>query len=310
MRYLIIDKKQRVEVSTDATYAVTRLKEELDAIGATYLFATTDDIEISLNTNIEIKILGEDIRNFTHIILRGHRLHKPWEYETKRIIAYYIDEYNRTNPDKKIYLQNQQSIQSLTRYDKLWISKMCIDYGLPIIPTLYKTSGDYETSLPYPYILKDFTGENDLRMIDGKEKIKKNVYLIEKPEDLKQENLINKDLTKYFVQKFIPAGEDIRAFVSKGKCIGGFIRKATEGFMTVNKGEYNSFDPNDIKDIKEMSELVASKFKADFIAVDWMRDENDKLLLLEFSFNPGFKAYETKSIGPKVNIAKAVIESF
>lgn len=310
MRYLIIDKKQRVEVSTDATYAVTRLKEELDAIGATYLFATTDDIEISLNTNIEIKILGEDIRNFTHIILRGHRLHKPWEYETKRIIAYYIDEYNRTNPDKKIYLQNQQSIQSLTRYDKLWISKMCIDYGLPIIPTLYKSSGDYETSLPYPYILKDFTGENDLIMIDGKEKIKKNVYLIEKPEDLKQENLINKDLTKYFVQKFIPAGEDIRAFVSKGKCIGGFIRKATEGFMTVNKGEYNSFDPNDIKDIKEMSELVASKFKADFIAVDWMRDENDKLLLLEFSFNPGFKAYETKSIGPKVNIAKAVIESF
>lgn len=310
MRYLIIDKKQRVEVSTDATYAVTRLKEELDAIGATYLFATTDDIEISLNTNIEIKILGEDIRNFTHIILRGHRLHKPWEYETKRIIAYYIDEYNRTNPDKKIYLQNQQSIQSLTRYDKLWISKMCIDYGLPIIPTLYKSSGDYETSLPYPYILKDFTGENDLRMIDGKEKIKKNVYLIEKPEDLKQENLINKDLTKYFVQKFIPAGEDIRAFVSKGKCIGGFIRKATEGFMTVNKGEYNSFDPNDVKDIKEMSELVASKFKADFIAVDWMRDENDKLLLLEFSFNPGFKAYETKSTGPKVNIAKAVIESF
>lgn len=310
MRYLIIDKKQRVEISGDATYAVTRLKEELDAIGATYLFATTDDIDISLNTSIQISVLGEDIRNFTHIILRGHRLHKPWEYETKAILAHYIDEYNRTNPLKQILFQNINAIINLPFYDKLHISKMCIDYGLPIIPTLYRSSGNYETSLPYPYILKDFTGENDLRIIDGKEKIKKNVYLIDRPEDLKQENLKNKDLTKYFVQKFIPASEDIRAFVSKGKCIGGFIRKATEGFMTVNKGEYNSFDPNDVKDIKEMSELVASKFKADFIAVDWMRDENDKLLLLEFSLNPGFKAYERKSTGPKVNIAKAIIESF
>lgn len=310
MRYLIIDKKQRVEISADSTYAVTRLTEELNNINAQFLFASTDDIEIKFEKEMEIKVLGEDIKSFTHIILRGHRLEKPWEYETKKIIADYIEQFNKSNKDKSIKLQNLEAIKSIAHYDKLWISKMCTEYGLPIIPTLYRSSGDYASEISYPYIIKNFTGENDLRMIDGKEKIKKNVYLIENPQDLKQENLVSKDTTKFITQKFITTGEDVRAFVSNGVCIGGFKRKATTGFMTVNKGEYNAFKPDDELKIKELSELVANKFKANFIAVDLMSDENGNLLLQEISLNPGFKAYETKSIGEHANIAKAIIESF
>lgn len=310
MKYLIIDKKQRIELSTDSTYAQSRVEEELKAIEAEYLFATTDDITIDLNNPIKISVLGQPLEDFSHIILRGHRLHKPWEYETKKFIADYIDQHNRNNPNKRILLQNQVAIQNLPYYDKLWVQKMCIENELQTIPTLYRTSGEYRESIPTPFIIKDFTGENDLRMIDGKEKVKKNVYLIQDENELDQENLVNKDKTKYFVQKFIPTGEDIRVYVSNGLAIGAWKRKATEGFMTVKAGEYSLIDLNEDKELKEFSEKVASVFKADFIAIDIMRDENGKLMLLEISFNPGFKAYETKIEGEKANIAKAIIQSF
>ncbi len=310
MKYLIIDKKQRVEISADATYAITRLKEELDAIGAQYLFATTDDIEVSIDKELSIKVLGHKLEEFSHIILRGHRLHKPWEYETKKIIADYIDQHNKLKPSSKILLQNIEALKLIGYYDKLWIQKVCTENQLPIIPTLYRTSGEYRESLNTPYIIKDFTGENDLRMIDGKEKVKKNVYLIQNDTELDQENLINKDKSKYFVQKFVPTGEDIRVYVSNGVAIGAWNRKATEGFMTVKAGEYSLIDFTKTPDVKEFGEKAAKVFKADFIAIDLMRDHNNQLMLLEISFNPGFKAYETKIEGEKANIAKAIIQSF
>lgn len=310
MRYLIVDKKQRIETSSDSTYAQTRLAEELEKIGATYLFATTDDIEITLGKKISIKVLGEDIESFTHIILRSHRLHKLWEYETKKVIADYIDQYNKFNPDKSIKLQNIEAIKTIQYYDKLWIQKMCIENELPVIPTLYRTSGIYRESLKAPYIIKDFTGENDLRMIDGKEKVKKNVYLINQDSDLEQENLKNKDTSKYFVQDFIPTGQDHRIFVSNGEVVGGWTRKATEGFMTVKGGEYSQFDIENETEITEIALKTAKVLKADFIAVDFMVDESEGIYILEISLNPGFKAYETKVPGNTQNLASIIIQSF
>lgn len=311
MRYLIIDKKPRVVKHGDHPYAITRLIEEIEKTGATYLLATTDDIEIEMDSEMKITVLGESITNFTHIILRGHRLAKPWEYETKKVLADYIDQFNKTNPDNKVLFQNLEAIKSIHYYDKLWISKVCVENNLPIIPSYYRTSGDYKSSpVKLPYIFKDFTGENDLRLIDGKEKIKKNVYLIEKEEDLNQENLVGKDTSKYISQKFITTGEDMRIFVSMGKAIGGWTRKATEGFMTVSKGEYKLVDFDRNPDTKEFAEKAAKVFKADFIAIDLMRDESGKLLLQELSFNPGFDAYENKIEGEKANIAQSIIQSF
>lgn len=312
MKYLIIDKKQRIEISGDATFAITRLTEELEKINAQYLFATTDDIEITMNEKMEIKVLGESLTSFTHIIMRGHRLHKPWEYETKKIIAHYIDQYNIDNPDKKINLQNIESYKSVPHYDKLYIYKMSIERNLPIIPSLYRSSGDYavQQEISYPFIMKDFTGENDLRMIEGKEKVKKNVYLVNSKEELDQEFLRDKDKSKYFIQKFIPTGEDIRVYLSNSKAIGGYKRTATEGFMTVLRGDYTLLNFDKESDIKDLSEKICSVFKANFMAVDLMRDSDGKLYMLEISLNPGFKAYETKTVGDHTNIAEAIITSF
>lgn len=313
MRYLVIDKKQRIESTTDSTYAISRIKEELDKINAEYHIATTDDIEISLDKKIDISVLGEPITSFTHIIMRGHRLHKPWEYETKKIIAHYIDQYNIDNPNKFIKLQNIESYKTVPYYDKLYISKMSIENNLPIIPSLYRSSGEYttESKIPYPYIIKDFTGENDVRIIEGKEKIKKNVYLVKDPNDLNQEFLKDKDKSKFIIQNFIPTGEDIRVYISNGKALGGYKRKAKTGFMTVLKGEYTLIDFNKEPDIQTLSEEICTAFKANFMAVDLMRDTDGKLYMLEISLNPGFKAYETKTFGGEtVNIAQALINSF
>jgi len=37
---------------------------------------------------------------------------------------------------------------------------------------------------------------------------------------------------------------------------------------------------------------------------------NNKLAVQEFSFHPGFKAYETKIAGNPVNIAEAIVTAF
>ena len=206
--------------------------------------------------------------------------------------------------------QNIETLKLLPYYDKLYVYNLCIENNLPTIPSYYKTSGDYLGILPYPFIIKDVTGENDVVVIEGKEKIKKNVYLIEKEEDLKQERLIGKNLTKYYAQKFLTSGEDFRVFVAKGAVIGGFRRKATEGFFTVKRGVYTFFDKENNPEMVELAQRAARVFKADFIAIDIMRDENNKPLIQEISLNPGFKAYETKIGEGFVNIAKAIIETF
>jgi hypothetical protein len=311
MRYLIIDKKQRINTSKESTYAQDRFKEELEKKSIPYLFAFFEDISIDmLDGKMKILIGNEDILGFTHIIFRGHHLGNLLAYETKKIIAHYIDQFNINNSDKVIHLQNIESLKFLPYYDKLYVYNLCIENNLPIIPSYYKTSGDYLGILPYPFIIKDVTGENDVVVIDGKEKIKKNVYLIEKEEDLKQERLIGKNLTKYYAHKFLTSGEDFRVFVAKGTVIGGFSRKAQDGFFTVKQGIYTFFNIENNSDIVELAQKAANVFKADFIAIDIMKDENNKPLIQEISLNPGFKAYETKIGEGFVNIAKAIIETF
>ena len=145
--------------------------------------------------------------------------------------------------------------------------------------------------------------------MDGKEKIKKNVYKIDNEKGYKQEFLKDKDLGHFFIQEFSPIAIDIRIFVKNGKVIGGWKRTAQEGFKTIIRGKYEMYN-KPTKDIKKMAQKVAKVFKADFIAVDFMADKNNKLLLQEMSLHPGFKAYEQKIEGEPVNIAKAIIEAF
>jgi glutathione synthase/RimK-type ligase-like ATP-grasp enzyme len=101
----------------------------------------------------------------------------------------------------------------------------------------------------------------------------------------------------------------MRIFVSNNKIVGGWKRKATQGFMTVSKGEYTIYNEPE-EEIAGLALKTAKAFKADFIATDFMLKDG-KPYLQEISLHPGFKAYEEKATGGVPNnIAKAIIESF
>jgi glutathione synthase/RimK-type ligase-like ATP-grasp enzyme len=313
MKYLIIDKRQRVETKGTHSFVLTRLSEEVVALGHEVEIGYFDDNQMRFNENgSEIKVNGKELSEFTHVMLRGHRLDIPIQYETKRMIIDYIEKYNLQNPDKKILVQNGEAIKNFPYYDKLYMSMICTQSGIPIIDTYYRLDGKYSVNqipIATPLIAKNYVGQVELRNIDGKDKIKKNVFRIEKEEDFQQENLSNKNLEEYFVQEFLPTGEDVRVFVKKGKVIAAFKRVATEGFMTVVRGEYTIFDLVSNPETVQAAERAAEVFKADFMAVDFMY-KNGKPLLQEISFAPGFKAFEIKIEGNTMNMAKEIVTAF
>ncbi|MDD4382305.1 MAG: hypothetical protein PHE21_03110 [Candidatus Dojkabacteria bacterium] len=315
MKYLIIDKRQRVEVSSMGNIPTgsARLIEELEKKNIPYDFAYNDEIEfLFIDGSTVIKVKGNDIREYSNIIFRGHALHNDREYALKRYIIDYIDQHNQNNPEKKVLIQNSKAIKNLPYYNKVAISLLCSKYNLPCFQTYYRTDGKYleprEMLKEYPLIIKEYAGINRVEIIDGKEKIKKNVYKIEKDEDYKQERLRDCNLEDFFIQELSDTAEDYRIFVKLGKVIGGWKRTASKGFMTVNKGIYEMYnEPNE--EIRTIAEKVASVLEADFIAVDFMYIHG-KPCVQELSLHPGFKAYETKIEGKPVNIAEAIITAF
>jgi glutathione synthase/RimK-type ligase-like ATP-grasp enzyme len=315
MKYLIIDKRQRVKVETmgEIPTGSARLVEELEKRNIEYDFVYNEQLEfLFFNGNTQIKANGSDILEYTHIIFRGHSLDTEKEYHFKRYIIDHIDEYNEKNPNKKILVQNSEAIKRFPYYNKIAIAMICSKNDLPHFNTYFRSDGDYtkqrDMLKKYPLIIKEYTGKNRVQMIDGKEKVKKNVFVLNNEEDLNQEYLKGQDLKNFFIQEFSDSGEDYRIFVKLGKVIGGWRRKASEGIMTVLRGEYEMYnEPNN--EIREIAEKMASVLDADFMAVDFMYI-HDKPHIQEISFHPGYKAYETKIEGTPVNIAEAIISAF
>ncbi len=316
MKYLIIDKRQRVEVAGmgEIPTASARLIEELDKKNIKNDFAYNDQLEfIFVDGKTIIKANGKDILQYTHIIFRGHSLHNDREYHFKRYIIDHIDTYNTVNPDKKILVQNSEAIKKFPYYNKIAIALLCSQNNIPHFNTYYRSDGDYlrerDILKNYPLITKEYAGVNRVEFIDGKEKIKKNVFKLDSDNDYKQEGLDGQNLQDFFLQEFSDTAEDYRIFVKLGKVIAGWKRKASEGFMTVSKGIYEMYnEPND--EIREIAEKMAKILDADFIAVDFMYI-NGKPHIQEIGFHPGYKAYETKiEDGTPVNIAEAIITAF
>lgn len=109
MRYLIIDKRQRItgKISTSSK----RLIQELEKKDYSYDFAYNDELEFILKDgDLTIKAGGKDITEYSHIIFRGHSLSDEKGYHFKRYIIEYIDLYNSKNPEKRILVQNAQAI--------------------------------------------------------------------------------------------------------------------------------------------------------------------------------------------------------
>lgn len=315
MKFIIIDKRQRGKVgeTLEIPTGSARLIEELQKKNIEYDFIYNDQLEFIFNNGKTIiKANNKDLTEYTHIIFRGHALNNDHEYHYKRYIIDFIDQYNKENPDKNILVQNSEAIKKFPYYNKIALTQFCSKNNIPFFNTYFKTNGDYlsnrEYIKEYPLIIKEYSGVNRVELIDGEEKIKKNVFKIDKDEDYKQEGLNGQHLSNFFIQEFADSGEDYRIFVKSGKVIGGWKRKASDGFMTVKKGIYEMYnEPNE--EIKEIAERVATLLDADFMAIDFMYI-NGKAAVQEWSFHPGYKAYETKIEGKPINIAEAIITAF
>lgn len=316
MKYLIIDKKARVKIDGVGNHstAVSRIMEELNKKGVPYDFAYNNQIEFSIyDGETHIKLNGKDIQEYSHIIFRSHNLHSPREYEMKRLIVNWTDQYNLSHQDSKILVQNGTAIKKLPYYNKIYTAQICTTYNIPYFDTYYSTSGNYNKPRKilneYPLIIKEYAGVNRIDKKLGKKVVKKNVYKLDSVDDLNQKHLRKQNLKEFFIQEFSTNPQDIRIFVKLGKVIGGWKREAKDGFMTVNRGIYHMYnEPSD--EIRKLAEKTAKVFDADFIAVDFMFKDS-KPYLQEISLHPGFKAYETKiTDGQPINIAKAIITAF
>ena len=315
-KYLIIDKEHRVKGTREGKYAtaVERIMTELSNKYIPYSFAHFTQIELLLKTGeTGIKINGTDLREYSHIIFRGHNFDNYKEYETRRLIIDWVDQYNSSNRRRQILVQNSEAIKNIPYYNKIFIAQFCSTHNIPFFDTYYRTDGDYEKDRDilenYPLIIKEYSGLNRIEKKFGKEVVKKNVYKLDSKEDLNSKYLRKQDLSNYFLQEFTNTAEDIRVFVKLGKVIGGWRREATKGFMTVNNGKYTMYNtPSD--EIKDIAEKFAKLIDADFIAVDFMFKDG-KPYVQEISLHPGFKAYETKiEEGTPENIAEAIITAF
>lgn len=311
MKYLILDKKQRLK--EDTASANIRIAEELSKKNIPHSLAYFDELEFEfVNGETVIKAKGEDIRKYSHIIFRGHDLHSDMEYQFKRYIVEYTDQHNVNNPQNKVLVQNSKSIKKFPYYNKIALAIFCSQHNIPYFNTYFRTDGKYleqrDVLNSYPLIIKDYSGANRIEKINGKDKIKKNVFKLDSAQGYQQEYLKDLDLSRMFLQEFSDSNIDMRIFVKNGKVIAGWKRQGSRSFMTVSNGIYSMYNiPED--SIKIFAENVSQIFEADFIAVDIMI-MNGKPLLQEISLHPGFKAYENKIDGEPVNIAQAIITAF
>ncbi len=310
MDYLIIDKRQRLTKKVSSTSE--RLVQEIKKKGMKYDFVYYDQLEFLFkDKDLEIFVDGKDIREYTHLIFRGHSLQNDKEYHFKRYIVDYIDTHNSNNPSQRILVQNSEAIKNFPYYNKIFTAMFCFQHNIPYFNTYFRTDGKYledrDMLKNYPLILKEYTGANRIGDVKGRKRIKKNVFKIEKDEDLTK--LDSLSLNNFFLQEFSETGEDYRVFVKLGKVIAGWKRKATESFMTIKRGGYEMYN-NPNEDIIEIAEKFSTLLNADFVAVDFMYIHN-KPHVQEISLHPGFRAYENKiKEGEPVNIAEAIITAF
>ncbi|MBD3329442.1 hypothetical protein GF357_03035 [Candidatus Dojkabacteria bacterium] len=312
-KYLIIDKHQRIQLKTEHTYAVRRLFEEISEAGNTADFAYYDQLEIIYSdSSIQVKANNVDVSQYDFIVFRGHRLDNDRRYQIRRMLIDYIDLSNSAAA-QKTHVQNSESIKLLPYYNKIYLATFCAQNNLPYFKTYFRLDGDYENHqgpiANFPMIAKEYAGANDLHQIDGKLKVKKNVFKIDSPKEFNQKHLKDQDLANFFIQEFSPAGEDFRIFIANGKVVGGWKRESNNSFMTVRKGIYSGYNQPD-DDMAKLAMKTSTALEANFIAVDIMRKADGKPYIQEISLNPGFKAYETKISGNNVNLAEIIVNSF
>ena len=314
MKFLIIDIRQRVGKDPNKLhYAVERLRDDLASRDIACDTCHYDEIELlHLDDTFTILAKGEPLSSYSHVIIRGHRT--QYEYMLKRYIVEYTEEHG-------IKVQNAAFMKLFPHYNKLIQMVLLAKANLPFVDSYYTVDGRYwekETALQkigFPMIYKHTEGAYRIEKIDGVDKTKKNVFLVNNKEELHEECLKRDEpeerfLTEeshYFIQRYVDIGEDYRAIMLGGKFLSGWKREATRNFLTVSKGEYSLFDDPSPEFLK-IAERTSTVLKADYCAVDIIYVD-EKPYILEVNMNPGFKSFETKIEGCDVDVAGAIIDN-
>lgn len=304
MKFLIVDKNKRLGDPGKEHYAVERIQQELDKMAIPHDFCHFSDISVEIiDGKLELYANKKPLSEYTHIIPRGHHTN---EYYIKQMLVAYSKHH-------EIKVQNAEFIQLMPDYSKVQQMIAMGEAGIPYIPSYFTPAGNYHEHMSeiekigFPMIYKHIYGEYKIEKIDGVDKFKKNIYLLKNQEELKSQCVNRSDPDKYFVQRFVDIGEDFRAFMIGGKFLCGSKRKATENFITVNKGEYTALD-NPTPEFLQLCEKTAKVFAADYCAIDIIYVGNTPYVL-EINMAPGFKSFETKIKGISANIPRAMIEN-
>lgn len=325
--YLYIEKRQRIPLKNGKLpRRATRITEEFESLrqrsaedinySIAYISTVTvgfagKDVNISIT---DIEGITHNIFDFTHIIFGGHFNMK--EYELKQMI---IKECGKRK-DGGPLIQNANLMRRLPYYTKLDMTYLLARTGFPYIDTDYFGENTIrETSFKnrFPIVVKHYAGANDLVQEQGKTMIRKNVFFLSSSDDWSQDRLCEHNPADYIVQPAMPIAEDLRVFVSRHKVIGGWRRRSLSGFLTVGGEREYVLENSPSPAVRKLSENISKAWEADFIAIDFMFDEQGNPYVLEFSMHPGFWAYENKTSPPAddpdqtpVNVARYIVESF
>ncbi|MBN1618276.1 hypothetical protein JW887_02945 [Candidatus Dojkabacteria bacterium] len=305
MKFLIVDKSKRVGDLDSQHYAVQRIIDSLGKKQIEHEFCHFDEISICVeNGQLMLRIKGKPLTDFSHIIMRGHRRE---EFQIKQAVVFFSEKHG-------IKVQNAEFIKLMPSYNKLFQQVFMAQNGIPYIDSAYVLNGMYHEEsetldrLEFPLIYKHVWGEYRVEKIDGEDKLKKNVFLVNNIDELKKQCTDRSDPQDYFIQKYVDIGEDTRAMMIDGKFIGGWKREANESFLTVGgKPKYSLFNNPD-QEYLELVEKTAKLFKAQYCALDVIYYK-DKPHILEINMDPGFKAFETKIEGMEIDIAMAIVDN-
>lgn len=314
MYFLIIDINKRIGTKTVPQYVVQRLSDELKKRNIPCDVCGYQDIVCSLEGGTyHIHARGKPLETYTHIIMRGHRT--PYEYMLKQYIVDYAKHHGIT-------VQNAAFIKKWPHYNKLLQMAFFSSARLPYPDSAYCIDGRYWEKkellnrIGFPLIYKHIEGEYKVEIIDGKEKLKKNVYLVKDLTELEkvsntydhiEAEFIDRP-SRFFIQKFLTAGSDYRAIMIGGTYVGGWKRTAGSNFITVSKGSEYTLCDHPEPSLKELAERTATLLEADYCAIDIMY-EGEKPYILEVNMNPGFKAFETKVAGADIDMSSLIINN-
>ncbi|MCD6420438.1 MAG: RimK family alpha-L-glutamate ligase [Synergistetes bacterium] len=179
-------------------------------------------------------------------------------------------------------------------YSSIALSKMGIPTPKTVVVEKVSDAMNYFEQLGSDVIVKPIFGSNGVGVIRVRNKDE--AYRIFKGFQLLR--------YVFYMQEFIPHGNyDIRVFWACGKVVSA-MRRVSDGWKNnISQGS----SPERYKVNNEMAEVcerVAETFKADYVGIDFLISESNRIYVLEVNGIPGWKGLQSIT---DVNIASEIL---